>query len=387
MMKYSKWVSFTYKVTRTAAASLYYLRRDAENHETFKAYHNGFAKHDLLDADFFRRYRKKWLPWSASFFLSRSELETYCLVSGLKTLDYMPLNIYFTSIDPVLNNKQMEWGYAEKGNYRKLYDIDNEPLSLLRFLNGLAYDFGGHLVLDPANFLVDVLKSRKKILVKPVVETWGGRNVLVFEKQKSENWKCINGETELSLKGLKGFYSSNFVVQEYLEQHPFYSRFNVSSFNTLRIYVYRSPSDEQVHVLHSVLKVGKSGNVVDNIGAGGTAFYVKPDGTIMPGISKKLEKIEFVPGDPGTAISEIGKAPGIDAIKHLAVKVAFKTPFHRVLALDVNIDVTNKPRLVELNLSEAGNKVQLFGYPFFGSFTREVIDYCSHHKRMDFLRI
>jgi hypothetical protein len=224
-------------------------------------------------------------------------------------------------------------------------------------------------------------------LVKPVIESWGGRNILVFEKNQSDEWTCLNDKVSLSFKGLIAYYKKNFVVQEYLDQHPFYKQFNSSSFNTLRLYVYRSPTDERAHVLHSLLKVGKPGNLVDNISSGGSFYYLNPDGTFLFGISSDLKKLEYLPQQPGGALKDLEKAPGLEKVYDLAKKIALNIPFHRLIAFDMNIDVSGNPRLIELNLSEAGQGVQLFGLPFFGPFTGEVIEYCKSHKKVDFLKI
>ncbi len=387
MIKKSNLVSFGYRGMRTIASKLYYLRFDMLNDEMYKFKRSHLSKHCHIDRNYFRQYKKIWLPWSSSFFLSRSELEVNCFLSHVMTLDYMPGNVFSTTVNPILNNKQMSWGYAEKGNYSKLYGIDNEPLSLFRYLNGLYYDFAGNQIQEPESFLDVQLKEQKKILIKPVIDSRGGRNILVFEKDKNDAWHCVNDQVKLSLKNLIAYYKSNFVVQEYVEQHPFYKRFNPSSFNTVRIYVYRSPSNEEPHVLHSVLKAGKPGSMVDNLKAGGASFYIKPDGTILNGITYNLKKFAHLPNEPEILIENLEKAPGLDAMHDMAKKVALKIPYHRLVAMDVNIDATGKPRLIELNLSETGFGVQLYGFPFFGSFTREVIEYCKAHKKVDFLRI
>jgi hypothetical protein len=74
-------------------------------------------------------------------------------------------------------------------------------------------------------------------------------------------------------------------------------------------------------------------------------------------------------------------------MKELSRSIALKLPFHRLISLDINIDIDGKPRLVELNLSESGNGVQLFGYPFLGKFTDEIIEFCKKQKKIDFLRV
>jgi hypothetical protein len=372
---------------RTVASNLYCLRYDRENAEFFKRQRQFIPKSSRIDAGFLRNYKKRWLPWSSSFFVSKKELEIYCHLGNKQSMDFLPLNIWFTTIDPAINDKQMAWGYAEKGNYRKLYGIDSEPLSFLRYLNGLSFDAIGNLIPDPKSYFEQVLKKHEKILVKPVIDSWGGRNILVFEKNNLGKWNCLNDQVRLSFKHLVAWYQKNFVVQEYLDQHPFYKRFNPSSFNTIRIYVYRSPEDERVHILHTLLKVGRKGNVVDNISAGGLFFYLLPDGSFLHGISKKLETLATVPDGSGMYLKNLPRAPGFEALKELASKIALNTPFHRLLAMDMNIDAEGKPRLIELNLSEAGSGVQLFGMTFFGRFTDEVIEYCKSHKKVDYIRI
>ncbi len=386
MVKKSDIVSYSYKGFRTIASALYHLRFDMENAETFSRRWKNIPKHCRIDADFFREYKRRWLPWSSSLFLSRRELEVYCHYGNLKSLDYTPWNVWFTTIDPTLNNKEMAWAYAEKGNYKKLYGIDNEPLSFFRFINGLSYDAIGNLIQEPENFFEKELSRQTKILVKPVIDSWGGKNILVFERDKKGGWQCVNDQVELSFKKLIVYYQKNFVVQEFLDPHPFYKRFNPTSFNTIRVYAYRSPKDETVHILHTFLKVGGKGNVVDNIVAGGHAYYILGDGTFLYGRSSDLQIIENVPDDSGQLLKEIGKLPGIDEIKDLAAKIALQTPFHRLLAMDMNIDSSGSPRVIELNLSEAGSPVQIFGKTFLGAFTDEVIEYCKSHKKSDYLK-
>ncbi|WP_291861664.1 sugar-transfer associated ATP-grasp domain-containing protein [Marinilabilia sp.] len=387
MFKKADIVSYSYRSIRTVAASLYYLRYDLENADSFNAREKLIPDHCRIDADFFRTYKQRWLPWSSSYLLSRSELEVYCHIGNTKSLDYVPWNVWFTSIIPALNNKVMSGGYAEKGNYRKLYGIDNEPLSFLRFLNGICYDSSGGLIHNPEEVLEQKLKEQTKVLAKPAIESWGGKNVLVFERDKKGAWKCANGEVVLSFKNLVSFYKRNFVIQEFLESHPFFKRFNPTSFNSIRVYAYRSPKDEQIHILHTLLKVGGKGSMVDNITAGGLFFYILPDGKFLYGLSHDLKKIEVVPDGSGQPLSDEPKVPGLNEIKALASKIALNAPFHRLLAIDLNIDARGIPRLIEINLSEPGGGVQVFGFPFFGSFTDEVIEFCKSHKKTNFLKI
>ncbi len=386
MVKLSKIINPVYKVSRTLSAKLYYLRRDLEIYEDYQDMKRRIIEPVQVDKHIYREYQKMW-GWGRSVIVPRNILEVCSTLNKFQTPEYLPDNVYFSTIDPLLNNKQMAWGYSEKGNYARLYDIDNEPMSLLRNLNGLFFDFKRHPIINPEVFLTQELKKQVKIVVKPTIDSWGGRNVLVFKKDAGDQWHCVNDEVELSLQNLQKYYYRNYVVQEYVEQHAFYKRFNPTSFNTFRIYVYRSPVDEIPHVLHSALRVGVAGSVVDNVKAGGVGIYVKPDGTFLHGYNKQMDKIDFLPYEPSVKLTEIGKAPKLEEMHNLAKKVALKMPYNRMVAFDINLDTEGKPRLIELNASNAGLLPQVYGSTFFGAFTQEVVEYCRRQKKVDFLRV
>ncbi|MFO8002215.1 MAG: sugar-transfer associated ATP-grasp domain-containing protein [Marinilabilia sp.] len=387
MIHFSSGVSFAYKVTRTLAAKLYYLRRDLETDEDFKRVLRGLPRVEKADNDVFRTYKKRWSGWTASSLISRSEFDLYNTLTHIQSLDFVPISVYFSTINGSLNFLQMAWGYAQKGNYARMFDVDNEPVTLIRNLNGLFHDGAGNTIPDAREYFDRKLKEYTKILVKPSIDSSGGKNIQVFEKDQKGKWHCLNGDITPELDNLQNYYGRNYVVQEYLEQHPFFQKFNESSFNTLRISVYRSPSDEKPRVLHSVLKSGSPGHVVDNIKAGSSAFYVNPDGTFLYGRDASLQRIDTLPSDPSVKLKDMGKIPAFDDMTDLAVKIAEKVPYNRLTAFDINIDKRGKPRLVELNNYNAGITSQVFGYPFFGEYTQEVIDYCKSHKKTDFLRI
>ncbi len=387
MAKRSSVVSLFYKGARELAARMYYLRADLETYETYQAKKNFMSSKVKVSEEVCRQYKKLWGGWSCSSFVPRNILEVCSGVSGVQMPDYLPDNVYFTTIDPLLNDKQMAWGYSEKGSYARLYGIDNEPVSIMRNMNGLFCDFKCQLIQEPEDYLTQKLKTYRKILVKPSIDSWGGHNVLVFQKNEKDKWCCINDEVDLSLKNLQKYYSKNYTIQEYVEQHPFYKKFNPSSFNTFRIYVYRSPVDEKPHVLQTFLRVGGKGSVVDNLKSGGVAIYVNPDGTFRHGFTRRLEKIDFLPNEPSVKLTEVGKALGLESMHDLVMKLALKMPYTRLVAFDINIDVTGSLRLIELNASNIGMMPQFFGVSFFGPFTQEVIEYCRRQKKVDFLRI
>lgn len=389
MIKTSKAVSFAYRVLRTAATKMYYLRQDREVDEEFKAKLKLLKSKTVVDDRVYKLHKEMWLGWSFSMYLPRSTVDFYYSLSNIQMPEYMPPNVYFTTINPILNDRRMAWGYAQKGNYSKLLDIDNEPVSLIRNMNNLFYDFKGDIVYEPENYLKEQLARYEKVLVKSALDSWGGKKVLVFEKSKLNKWTCINEGAEMNIASLEKFFEKNYLVQEYVEQHPFYKQFNPSSFNTLRIYVYRSVKDERFHVLHTLLRVGAKNSVVDNVSAGGKFIYVNPDGTFLYGFDTLCRRFDVLPDSSSRSLSGLGPLPGFAEMHSLALKVAEKVPHNRLIAFDINLDKDGRPRLIELNNFRPGVGGQGFGKTMFGNFTYEVIEHCQRHKhkKVDYLRI
>lgn len=64
-------------------------------------------------------------------------------------------------------------------------------------------------------------------------------------------------------------------------QHKEMSRLYPNAINTLRIVTVRNIKTGKVDVLHSLLRIGAHGNIVDNWAKGGIAIGIKPDGFFM----------------------------------------------------------------------------------------------------------
>ena len=81
-------------------------------------------------------------------------------------------------------------------------------------------------------------------------------------------------QTKLSEK--KG----NFLIQTRLVQHTEMNRMYAHSVNTLRIVSVYNRSTESVEILHTLLRVGTHGNIVDNWARGGLIIAVDSDGRL-----------------------------------------------------------------------------------------------------------
>ena len=75
-------------------------------------------------------------------------------------------------------------------------------------------------------------------------------------------------------------FSKDFIIQEFVEQHNFFSKFNPTCNNTIKVYVYRSIENDSVNILHCLLWVGAKGHFLDHDHWGGFGLYIYEDNKI-----------------------------------------------------------------------------------------------------------
>ena len=382
-----KFVHNLYRLSRMVTRQLYY----------FQNYY--FIKHDFdnilskssseikVDKEVISQFKRRW-NWSCTNFIPESYYKVCSFYSRVKSIDIVPGNVYLNSIEPVLNNKLVSEAYADKGSYEKWMDTELLPFTIIKDVNSIQYNGMGEVVDNPSDYLSERIINFNKILIKPTTDSWGGRNVVVFEKRKGKHFHLKTGQ-EFNYDWLLKQYGTNYIVQEFIDQHPFYKRFNPSSFNSFRVFTYRSVVDNQIHVLHTLLRIGKKGSHVDNISAGGIGCGVTRDGVLYDhALQKDKKKVDCFPSLPELKLSDIGKLHMIDELKQEAVRLAEKIPHTRVIGFDMGIDANNKVRLIEINTDNIGiAPAQLLFGPFFREFTDEVIDYCKRAKKVDIIKI
>ncbi|WP_430814647.1 sugar-transfer associated ATP-grasp domain-containing protein [Carboxylicivirga sp. RSCT41] len=335
------------------------LRFNKKLHDRFK----------LSRADV-RNYKKRWRIFNnrvASVYLSN-------IASIFRKVDFnvVPANVYYSYIEPALNNIPYVTGLEDKSLLDWIYH-EHTPGVLLRNIHGIFYVDGNGVKNEQVDLSV-ILEQHPKVLVKQSVESHGGRNIQIFERT-NQHYCNINGDN-LTLNYLLSNFKSNFVIQTYVRQHPFFLQFNPSSLNTLRVMTYRSVTDNQIKVLNVTLRVGAPGSIVDNRKYGGHAVGVTPEGYLRSfGVNNKGGIVhEF----NGIKLKGIERVAGIDEIKKVAVESA-KIHYHaRVLGFDMSYTDQNEVKIIEVNTWDLGiDNIQQANGALFHQYTDEVIAFCK----------
>lgn len=307
-------------------------------------------------------------PWSYRFFSHYVGPTPYIV----------PENIGHTVIEQELCPIPFREYYNDKNMFPHWVPQENLPATIAcRIQDGviLATD------MKPiGNRLRPALEPFGSVILKPSVGTCSGIGVMRFTRH-GDLWSYDkNPDIILTEKYLLG-YGDDFVLQEALTQHPDLAKFNPTSANTLRIAVYRSVVDDAPHVVSAVLRIGKRGEFVDNVHAGG----------ISAGINLETGRIDNflmdINGNRKTVWNDIDFASTVNFVpswqqaKALAEDVASRLSHMRLIAFDISIDHTGRPRLIEFNIDGFSFWIfALAGQLSLGDYTDEIIDYCRRKR-------
>jgi hypothetical protein len=342
----------------------YYLRkRGAERswnrrHNSVLAVNKNYNK--PCESEIETKHKQIW-----SVFRTNPDLTTLRIsnnVSGVADPKIIPEDIFVADIEPsLITDKSVDY-IGIKSFYNYWFPDDIFPKDLFHRLDGQ------YLSADLEAISFDEMEKISKritypVILKPNKDTYGGMDINV-----------VNSAEEL-LKLAKE--RENFVVQEKIQQHDFFKKFNPVGLNTIRVYVYRSVVDNKLHVLSTTLRMGKGGSL-DNESAGGIHCLITPSGHLngyaVDKFCKKYDK------HPDTGYLFKGIIPNYDQLKKVALEIAGKVFFSHIIGLDICFDTKNQWRVIEVNTK--GHTIrfsQYGGQSFFGEFTDEVIDYCKRN--------
>lgn len=299
-------------------------------------------------------------------------------------INIVPEDICVNYIEPILNPLRYVSYYSDKNMFDKMFKPGTMPQTFLRKINGFYFDANYvHININDDSTFYQYIDncSSNKIVIKPSTSC-SGNNVKLFLK-KDNGWYEIGADEKLNLEYINRNYGENFLIQECIEQCDALAKFNLSSVNTLRLTLYRSVKDNQCYIPSAMLRIGKEGAVVDNAHAGGGFVGIKPDGFLCNRVldqyghsNRYFNGIDF---------SQEHKLPNWDKVVEFAKYIGGNVHHHRLLALDIMIDKSGTPRLIEFNCDGYG----MWAFQFtvgsaFGDYTDEIIEYCKANKAKAF---
>lgn len=108
--------------------------------------------------------------------------KAYIATNGIEDVRYIPEDIFYKKIEPRLNRYDLYRSYSDKNIYDKNFSEFKMAKTICRNMNGENYDSEYNIITFRKSVeLVAEFAQNNKIVLKPSIETGGGRNVEVID--------------------------------------------------------------------------------------------------------------------------------------------------------------------------------------------------------------
>lgn len=274
----------------------------------------------------------------------------------------IPDTIWHVYIEPYFNSFLMEKGFDDKNYFERILGKENTPHVVLRCIdNELLDEDYKNISSEKAEKIIG--GGYRPLICKPSINTGGGRGIcFIDENEKPE------------IKQLIKQYNGNFVVQGLIKQHEFFSQFNSTSLNTLRIVTVIF--EGRLHYLSGFLRVGANGERLDNVSKGGLFIPVFGDGRLSKSAWAENLETHDLERKEIKLLNEADKLqiPYWDKVLKLLEEKAFILSHFKLINWDVCINYNGDPIIIEYNLMDSSPYFhQLNIGPIFGKITDEVL--------------
>lgn len=279
--------------------------------------------------DFYMSMIGKKIPlYCHEYFYSRT---------GYFTKEYVPNNLYHCELVPKANQHRLQGAFGDKNMCDFLFHGENVVHSILKNMNGYFYFEGEPVSEEDA---VRLCGNLKNVIIKPS-RLSEGKGVLLFSA--SEGVTTLDGK---SISQVFKEYKKDYLIQECVKQHKDMAALNPSSVNTMRVLSYRSGME--VLIIYSVVRIGRSGSVVDNQCAGGISTTISKDGKLGKKAFGGFSTDNIESTDTGIVL-EGYQLPSYDKAIEMVKRLHLKLPFFNIVGWDVAIQEDGNPVLIEFN--------------------------------------
>jgi len=278
---------------------------------------------------------------SARYFVADAYFQAYLLPK------LSPINYGLLGINHVLHY------YSDK-NYQEYFMQGLQfPANLVRNVNGEFYDANMQLISEAE--AAGILEKAGEVVYKKSLGAAHGAGI-----QKG---------TVKDFDDIKKRWKKDYQAQALIDQHEFFSYFNESSVNTIRIVTifWRG----EVYITGAMLRVGPPGAFCDHLsgesGGNSVVIPINLDGTMGDYAIDRYAGVvkQDVFGKPIK-----GTVPRFEEIKQLLIDNHKRYAHHRIIGWDISLDKDENIICVEYNTDCPGiTKIQLATGPIFATKT------------------
>jgi hypothetical protein len=282
----------------------------------------------------------------------------YAAATGNHAGTYLPEDVFYFHVLPLLNPPERWHAYLDK-NLTPSLGLAPMPRVVARVVRGRLVDAERRpcTVRDA----LERAEGSSSVVMKPARDTGSGRGVRRVDTAAFEE----------ALMGVLRPDGGDWLVEEAVAQPQPLAELNPDSVNTYRVLTLRV--EGRVHVVSTVVRIGRAGSSVDNVNAGGLVIGVGHDGALAErafdgnGVAYRRHP------DHGYAFAGRSVVPATLA-HDAALAVHERIPELDVLSFDVAFAAGPRAVLLEVNVSWQGITVhQLCHGPLFGAHQDAVV--------------
>jgi hypothetical protein len=292
-------------------------------------------------------------------------LRLHVNLTGINDPTFCPEDIFFARIERILNDcDEAGHGPDDKSKLFQFVPKENRPETVVRYVRGNFFDGDNRwLNCDEA---ARILKG--EFIGKPCRSSGG--NGVELRNDLSPEWiECHGGDA--------------YEVQKKIKQCDFTAQFNKSSVNTIRMMTMRCPWNGEIVVCRSMLRMGVSDAVIDNMMKGGLCVCVGDKGQLGKYAydydGKRFE------AHPVSGLTFAGMVhPGYMKMVEKAKEIHSKILAYNLLSFDFVQRDDGSICVIEINATSQG--ITQLQYDFgglFGEYTEKVVDWCANHCQFD----
>lgn len=279
---------------------------------------------------------------------------------------FIPEDIYYCYIDLFFNDCRKA-KYLDDKNFYDFYFHDiNKPETLYRKINGVFLDVKYNVV--DLECVLGFCKSQGGIILKPAIESEGGRGILVYRLGDDDRALISFLQTK-----------DNFIIQKLVVQHPQMALLHSNSLNTIRIITFFF--EGEIRVLSAICRMGINGANVDNASAGGIFCGINLQNGRLKDVAFNTKGEKYLKHPQGAVFGNF-TIPNFDKCKKLVVDLAPRIfTVSKLASWDLAIDENGNPVLIEVNMSFGEIDFhQMTNGPIFGDLTPKVLNVVFEDK-------
>ena len=316
-----------------------------------------------VDPELSRRHRDLWSRMGLRS--GDRWLRVHVNLTGIQDYTFCPEDIFFSYIERVLNDcDQSGHGVDDKNELWRFVPCGVEPETVLRYVRGNFFDGAANWISrDQAR---ELLKG--EFVGKPC--RGSGGNGVLLRSDLTPEWIEQNG-------------GESYVVQKKIQQCDFTAQFNPASINTVRMMTLRCPWSGEIVVCRSMMRIGVSDAVVDNMMKGGLCVCVGDCGQLgRYAYDYDGKRFEC---HPVSRLTFKGlEHPGYAKMVEMAKRIHAKIMDFNLLSFDLVQRQDGSICVVEINATSQG--ITQLQYDFgglFGEHTERLVDWCAVNTRND----